>query len=91
MKNNHKGKKKNSKKAPFRMEPSHLESGWNHVGWVALQNAAFSSLFAIHNSPGGWKLRESGDCAQGLSTERICNIKYRERKTLSTHAEKISR
>lgn len=56
------------------MEPSHLESGWVHAGWVARPNAAFSSPFALHNSTGGWKLRESGNCAQGLSAERICNI-----------------
>lgn len=91
MKNNLKGKKKNNKKDPFKMEPSRLESGWVRSGWVALPNAVFSSPFALHNSTMGWKLRESGNSAHGLNAERICSTKCRERKPISSHAEKFAR
>lgn len=92
MKTNLEGKKKNSKKAPFEMKPSHLESGWVHFGWAALPNAAFPSPSVLHKSTEGWKPRESGGSAHRRNSGRIYSTKRREKKkTLCIQAEKISK
>lgn len=84
MKTNLEGKKKNSKKAPFEMKPSHLESGWVHFGWAALPNAAFPSPSVLHKSTEGWKLRESGGSALRRNSGRIYSTKHREREKKQT-------
>lgn len=78
MKTSLEGIKKNSKKAPFEMKPSHLELGWVHFGWAALPNAAFPSPSVLHKSTEGWKLRESGSSTYRLNSGRIYSTKRRE-------------
>lgn len=80
MKTSLEGIKKNSKKAPFEMKPSHLELGWVHFGWAALPNAAFPSPSVLHKSTEGWKPRESGNSTYRLNSGKIYSTERREEK-----------
>lgn len=92
MKTSFKGKKKNNEKAPFKMEPSHLELGWVCFWWAALSNAFLPSPSAFCNSTGSWKVRESeGEWGFHPQDKPWNNLYHQIRKPLNIHAEETMR